>query len=43
MDEPRAYTDLQDSSWPEIGIPSTLDAYNILCKPLIEVKFKAKL
>jgi hypothetical protein len=35
--------DLQDSSWPEIEILAVLDAYNVLCRPLIEVKFKAKL
>ncbi len=28
---------------PEIGIPTTLDAYNFLCKPPIEVKSKTKL
>jgi hypothetical protein len=27
----------------EIGIPVTLEAYNFFCKPLIEVRAKAKL
>ncbi len=27
----------------EIGIPTTLEAHNFLCKPPIEVKFQAKL
>jgi hypothetical protein len=27
----------------EIGIPATLEAHNVLCKPQIEVRFKAKL
>jgi len=28
---------------PKIGTLTTLEAYNFLCTPLIEVKFKAKL
>jgi hypothetical protein len=27
----------------EIGIPTTLEAHNIVCRPPIEVRFKAKL
>ncbi len=28
---------------PEIGIPMTLEAHNFVCKPLIEMRFEAKL
>jgi hypothetical protein len=31
-----------DPEIPEIGTPTTLEAHNFLCKPLIEVRCKAK-
>jgi len=33
----------QDSQVFEIGIPTTLEAHNFLCRPLIEMRSQAKL